>query len=80
MLTERNRFNEFDVNFAGGGFPTQVTQHPGTVRIRLSMAGVALRRRPAWLSYSTWTVLFEAGNQPLPFSSGNQAPLCAALS
>jgi hypothetical protein len=43
-VTERDRFNEFDVNFAGGGFPTQVITSGHFVHIRLPVAGSSLRR------------------------------------
>jgi hypothetical protein len=79
-LTERDRFNEFDVNFNGGGAPTQVITSGLFVHIRLPSGGVVIAAGRVVVDVVTDTVLFEAGNQPLPFSSRDQAALCAALS
>ena len=77
-LTERDRYNQFDVNFfEGGGFPQQVVAAGLFLHIKVPGGRAVIAAGRVIDDIVTGEVVFEKGN---PVTSGDVEALCAALS
>jgi hypothetical protein len=77
-VTGKEHYNEFDVGFDGGGAPSQVITAGLFTHIRLpDQRTVVVEAGRVVEDVATHSLVFEAGT---PFTTGDIAALCAALS
>ena len=76
-LTERDRYNQFDVDFQGVNFPHHVIHTGLLVHIKLPNGAAVIQAGRIIDDVVNGTVVFEKGN---PFTVQENEALCAALS